>query len=198
MTRPPGDDPAAFAIELEMLAQKAFVDVDASVRLQLVRDRFIDGQEKCALRRHLDSMGPDTPIADIVDRCCVWESHEEIDSGRGAKLNRPHAVFQVTDSNNNEQEETSTDLNVVENLIKRLLPSPAVTTQETASVPSDYELLAQRLCEMAQPPVPENSDTIDIEQLLRKLIPVGPVVERTVRPTPEAQDVDDRASGNVA
>ena len=71
MTRPSGDDPAAFAIELETLARKAFVDVDASVRLQLVRDRFIDGQEKRALRRHLDSVGPDTPIADIVDRCRV-------------------------------------------------------------------------------------------------------------------------------
>ena len=56
MTRPPGDDPTAFAIELETLARKAFVDVDASVRLQLVRDRFIIGQENRALRRHLDSV----------------------------------------------------------------------------------------------------------------------------------------------
>ena len=63
MTRPPGDDPAAFAIELETLARKAFVDVDATVRLQLVRDRFITGQEHRALRRHLDSVGPDTPIS---------------------------------------------------------------------------------------------------------------------------------------
>ena len=200
MTRPPGDDPAAFTIELETLLRKAIVDVDASVRLQLVRDRFIDGQEKCALRRHLDSVWPDTPIADIVDRCRVWESHEEIDSGRGInpKLDCPHAVFQVTDSNNNEQDETSTGLDVVENLIKRLLPSPAETTQKTAPVLSDYELLAQRLCEMAQPPVRENSDTIDIEQLLRKLIPVGPVIEKAVQPTPEAQEVVGRASGNVA
>ena len=165
-----------------------------------MRDRFINGQENCALRRHLDSVGPDTPIAEIVDRCRVWESHEEINSGQGVnpKLNRPHAVFQVTDSNNNEQDETSTGLDVVENLIKRLLPSPAETTQETAPVPSDYELLAQRLCEMAQPPVPENSDTIDIKQLLRNLIPVGPVVEKAVRPTPDAQEVDGRASGMVA
>ena len=50
MTRPPGDDPAAFAIELETLARKAFVDVDASVRLQLVRNRFIIGQKNRALR----------------------------------------------------------------------------------------------------------------------------------------------------
>ena len=200
MTRPPGDDPAAFAIELETLARKAFVDVDASLRLQLVRDRFIIGQENCALRHHLASMGPDTPIAEIVDRCHVWESHEEINSGWvvNPELNRPHAVFQVTDSNNNEQNETSTGLDVVENLMKRLLPSPVETTQETAPVPSDYELLAQRLCEMAQPPVPENSDTIDIEQLLRKLIPVGSVEEKVVRPAPEVQEVDDPASGNVA
>ena len=40
MTQPPGDDPAAFAIKLETLARKAFVDVDTPVRLQLVRDRI--------------------------------------------------------------------------------------------------------------------------------------------------------------
>ena len=89
MTRPPGDDPAAFAIELETLARKAFVDVDATVRLQLVRDRLITGQEHHALRRHLDSMGPDTPISDIVDRCRVWESHEE-------KVARPTAEHEPT------------------------------------------------------------------------------------------------------
>ena len=82
--------------------------------------------------------------------------------------------------------------------MKRLSPSPVETAQGTSPVPSDYELLAQRLCEVAQLPVPEDSDTIDIEQLLRKLIPVGPVVEEAVRPTPEFQEVDDRASGNVA
>ena len=91
MIRPPGDDPAAFAIELETLARKAFVDVDAAVRLQLVRDRFITGQEQRALRRHLDSVGPDTPISVIVDRCRVWESHE----GRNS---RPRAEYEPTDS----------------------------------------------------------------------------------------------------
>ena len=194
LARSLGDDPVAFAIELETLARKAFVDVDTSVRLQLVRDRFIDGQEKCALRRHLDSVGPDTPIADIVDRCRLWESHEEMDSGWGVnpRLDCPHAVFQITGSNNDELDESVTGLDVVE------LPSPAETNQETAPVSSDYELLAQRLCEMVQPPAPEKSDTIDIEQLLRKLIPVGPVVEQAARPTPEAQEVDGRASGNVA
>ena len=41
----------------ETLATKAFADVDASVCLQLVRDRFIAGQAECSLRRHLDSVG---------------------------------------------------------------------------------------------------------------------------------------------
>ena len=108
-----------------------------------------------------------------------------------------HVQF-FTQCVNNEHDETSTGFNVVENLMKRLSPSPVETAQGTSPVPSDYELLAQHLCEVAQLPVPEYPDTIDIEQLLRKLIPVGPVVEEAVRQTPEFQEVDDRASGNVA
>ena len=54
--RRPGDDPSIFAIELETLARRAFVDIDPLIQLQMVRDRFIDGQEECALRRHLDSL----------------------------------------------------------------------------------------------------------------------------------------------
>ena len=61
-----------FAIELETLARRAFADVNALVRLQLVRDRFITGQAEFSLRRHLDSVGPDTPVRDIVDSCRVW------------------------------------------------------------------------------------------------------------------------------
>ena len=45
-----GDDPS------EMLAQRAFADVNTSIQLQLVWDRFIAGQAECALRRHIDSM----------------------------------------------------------------------------------------------------------------------------------------------
>ena len=72
-----GDDPSVFAIKLETLARRAFAYVNASARLQLVRDIFIARQAECSLRRHLDSVEPDTPILDIVDRCRVWESHAE-------------------------------------------------------------------------------------------------------------------------
>ena len=38
--------------------------------------------------------------------------------------------------------------------------------------------------------MPGNSDTIDIEQLLKQLLPVDTVVEKTGQPTPESQEVD--------
>ena len=65
--RRPGDDPSIFATELQTLARRAFMDIDLKIQSQMVRDRLIDGQAECALRRHLDSLGPNTPIPDIVD-----------------------------------------------------------------------------------------------------------------------------------
>ena len=67
VARQPGDDPSIFAIELETLARRAFMDVDLKIQLQMVRDRFIDGQADRSLRRHLDSLGPNTPMIEMVD-----------------------------------------------------------------------------------------------------------------------------------
>ena len=76
-TRTVGEDPAIFATELETLAIKAFGDMGQTTRLRLIRDRFIAGHSSCELRRHLDSVPPETPIRDVVDRCRVWESHAD-------------------------------------------------------------------------------------------------------------------------
>ena len=73
-----GEDPAIFTTALEMLAVKAFVDMGQTARLHLIRDRFIAGHSNCDLRRHLDSVSPETPIRDVVDRCRVWESHADL------------------------------------------------------------------------------------------------------------------------
>ena len=54
--------------------------------LRLIRDRFIAGHNSFELRRHLDSVPPETPIRDIVDRCRVWESHADSDVRR---VNKP-------------------------------------------------------------------------------------------------------------
>ena len=96
--RRPGDDPSIFAIELETLARRAFIDIDTSIQLQMVRDRFIDGQVECALRRHLDSLGPNTTMADIVDCCHAWESHREVEIEPRMSANRrpARAICQVT------------------------------------------------------------------------------------------------------
>ena len=94
-----GDEPSIFAIELETLARRAFIDIDISIQLQMVRDQFIDGQVECALRRHLDSLEPDTPMSDIVDCCRVWISHCEVEiQPRMSTDRRPaHAICQVTE-----------------------------------------------------------------------------------------------------
>ena len=78
-----GTDPSIFAIELETMVMKAFGDMSQMARIRLVRDRFMARQDSCALRRHLDSVAPETPKRDIVDRCCVWESHADLEGQRG-------------------------------------------------------------------------------------------------------------------
>ena len=97
VVRRPEDDPSVFAIELETLARRAFIDIDSSIQIQIVRDRFIDGQAECALRRHLYSLKPETPMLDIVDSCRVWESHRDVETEPRTRSDRRHvhAVCQV-------------------------------------------------------------------------------------------------------
>ena len=155
-----------FAIELETLARRAFADVNTSVRLQLVRARSIAGQTECSLRRHLDSVGPDTPIWDIVDRCRVWERHaEDTDSWGGChEPERPWAVYQVVDDS--KPKVASEDSDVLEQIRRHLLPTPAVSPPKATPIPSDRELLIQRLLgtvHPVQPVVQERSSLTDIE-----------------------------------
>ena len=83
--RQPGLDPATFATDLGILALQGFEDMKKQARDTMVRDKFIAGQEQCALRRQLDGLAQDTPIGEIVDSCRVWESHS--DSNRVSTVN---------------------------------------------------------------------------------------------------------------
>ena len=56
-----------------------------TAQLRLIRDRFIASHGNCDLRRHLDSVPPETSIRDIVDRCRVWESHADPSARRLTK-----------------------------------------------------------------------------------------------------------------
>ena len=80
-----GEDLSIFAIALETLAVNAFGDMGQTAGLRLIRDRFIAGHSSCELRRYLDSVPPETPIRDVVDRCRVWESHADPEIRRVSK-----------------------------------------------------------------------------------------------------------------
>ena len=178
MQRPPGEDPAAFAIALETLARRAFVDVDPEIRLQLVRDKFITGQKQLALRRHLDSAGPDTPISSIVDKCRVWESHEESNSRPRMECEpgTSREVFQVRKPIRNDHQEGPT---------------------EPDSNSSEFGNLTNRLRELVQQPDLDGSGPIDIGLLLRQLLPIDEEIGEIGQPTSETESVDNSVSGNV-
>ena len=97
--RKPSEEPATFGITLEMLAVKAFGDIGQTLRLRLIRDRFIAGHESCELRRHLDCLPPDAPLRDIVDRCRVWESQD------GVSVNRSRLMWSRSPKKNRTQYE---------------------------------------------------------------------------------------------
>ena len=174
--RRPDDDPSIFAIELETLARMAFADIDSSVQLQMVRDWFIDGQADCALRRHLNSFGPDSPMRDIVDSCRVWESHNKaaVHHQDDSDRNSPWAVYQVT------RDIQSTAVATLDEVIRRLLPTPSVPPPKAAPISSDQELLIQRLLGVIRPSqlvLQERSKLTDMEIVLQNLLLVSSVVE---------------------
>ena len=222
MTRQPGEDPAAFAIALETLARRAFVDVDPAVRLQLVRDKFITGHRQLALRRHLDSAGPDTPISSIVDKCRVWESHEERNSirkfitGHRQLALRRHldsagpdtpissivdkcCVWESHEEINSRPRvecEPGTSRGVFQ-VRKQIRDDNKEGPVEPDSNSPDFGNLTNRLRELVQQPVLDGSGPIDIGHLLRQLLPTDDEVREIGQPTSETESVDNRVSGNV-
>ena len=178
MVRRPGDDPSIFAIELETLVRRAFIDIDISIQIQMVHDRFIDGQVECALRRLLDSLGPDTPMSDIVDCCRVWESHRDVETEPRTSVDRRpvHTVCQVTVD---EQISTaSPEMETLESIIKKLLPTPVPPAPRDDPIPSDRDLIIQRLLGTlvpSKPVVQERSAVTELETMLLNWLPVGTV-----------------------
>ena len=186
ITRRPEEDPSIFAVALETFAMNAFGDMGIAARLRILRDRFIAGQDCCELRRHLDSVASETPIRDIVDRCRVWESHADSVDGRGRKPKPERAlpIYVVEDVG-----EAGDDLPVsavtvsptapelLEALLRRLLPTPVVQPPDLTPVPSELALLLQQLLGYARPaqPAPSGKSGITVmETLLLNLLPVRP------------------------
>ena len=173
-TRTVGEDPAIFATALETLAVKAFGDMGQTGRLHSIRDRFIAGHISCELRRHLDSVPPETPIRDVVDRCRVWESHADPAVRRVSKPS-PDPIYPAYVVGDADKISETTRVAAVtrqksgsdqlEDLLRRLLmavdtPAPAVPA---------VEKLLQRLVGETQsrpPPVVSSPVPTELEQML--------------------------------
>ena len=135
----------------------------------MVRDRFIDGQEECALRRHFDSLGPNTPMADIVDCCRVWESHREVESTPICQITEDEPTPAVSPETGN-----------WEDIIRKLLPPPALPPPPAVPIPSDRDALIQQLMGALCPPTPvarERSPATALKTMLLNWLPVGAVTE---------------------
>ena len=149
------------------------------------------GEAECSLRRHLDSVGLDTPIRDIVDSCRVWESHaDDTDSWGGChEPERPRAVYHVVDDS--KPQVASEDSDVLGWIMRHLLPTPAVSPPKVTPIPSDRELLIQCLLgtvHPVQPVVQEHSSLTDIEFLLQSMLPFRSVAEENIEPPADHQE----------
>ena len=186
VARQPADDPSVFA-------RRAFIDIDSSIQIQMVRDRFIDGQAKCALRRHLDSLKPETPMSDIVDSSRVWESHRDVRTEPRTRSDRRHwhAVCQVAVD---KQIRTLPETESLEDIIGKLMPTPTPPKTPKEPIPSDRDLLVQRLLGTlapSKPVVQKRSAVTDLETVLLNWLPVGTVKEDTaVSPRTSAVSAD--------
>ena len=179
-TRTVGEDPAIFATALETLAVKAFGDIGQTARLRLIRDRFIVGHSSCELRRHLDSVPPETPIRDVVDRCRVWESLADLAVRRVSKPSPDptYPAYVVGDADRTSETTRvaavtgqRSGMNQLEDLLRRLLTtveSPAPTPEVPA-----VEKLLQRLVTETQsrpPPVVSPPAPTELEQMMRSFL----------------------------
>ena len=157
-TRTAGEHPSIFATALETLAVKAFGDMGHTARLRLIRDRFRVGHSSCELRRHLDSVPPETPIRDMVDRCRILESHADPAVRRISKPS-PDPIYPAY---------VVGDLDIISE------------TKRVAAVtrPDQLEDLLRRLLATVDTPAPV-PEAPTVEKLLQRL-----VAETQSRPSP--------------
>ena len=90
----------------------------------------------------------------------------------------PRAVCQVTEDEQSPVESPETELS--EDIIRKLLPTSSPLPPEAAPIPSDQDLLIQRLMGAicpSQPVAQARSKLTDLETMLLNWLPVGTVTE---------------------
>ena len=179
-TRTVGEDPSIFATALETLVVKAFVDMGQTARLQLIRDRFIAGHSSCELWRHLDSVPPETPIRDVVDRCRIWESHADPAVRRVSKPSPDpiYPAYVVGDSDNISETtwvvavtRPTSGPDQLEDLLQWLLMA-IDTPAPIPEVPPVEKLLQHLVAETQSCPLPVVSppESMGLEKMLRSFL----------------------------
>ena len=156
------------------------MEVDLNTQLQMVRDRFIDGQADRSLRRHLASLKPNTPMIEMVDSCRIWERHcePEIRPRMGTNKGPVHMAGQVAEDR--PIPAIPSEIESVEAMIRKLLPTPATPSLQAAPKDTDRDNLVRQLMEMISPPTlvaQERRPTNDVETPLFSRSPKGTVTE---------------------
>ena len=129
-----------FCHSIRTLAVKAFGDVGQTARLRIIWDRFIAYHSNCDLRRHLDSVSPETPIRDVVDRCRVWESHADPSVRRISEPN-PDPTYPIRAVGDSDSDKEATKVAVVtgqksgQNQLEDLLRRVIATAERPAPKP---------------------------------------------------------------
>ena len=176
-----------------------------TARLRLIRDCFIAGHSSCELRRYLDSVQPETPIRDIVDRCRVWESHADPEIRRVSKSGPEpiYPAYVVGDSDNGVDEiwvvavtKLKSPPDQVEDLLRRLLAGMASPTPVPAPVPEVpmVEKLLQRLVaetQRCQPAPVIPPEPVGLEKLLQSYLSGQQTSGQQSRQRPARRDWND-------
>ena len=131
---------------------------------------MIAGHPNSALRRHLNSVPPETPIRYIVDRCRVWESHADTEDRGVVKPmpERAQPMYAVSEPMLGPTEQVVAavtgplvGLADLETMLKCLLPAVPAQAPPPRSVPTDLAMMLTCLLPAlpAQAPPPHSAST---------------------------------------
>ena len=102
------------------------------------------------------------------------------------------AICQVTEDE--PAPAASLETETLEDIIRKLLPTPTLPPPQAVSIPSDKDVLIQRLMGALCPPTPvtqERSAATDLETMLLNWLPVGTVTEENAaspNPSPDSAE----------
>ena len=120
-------------------------------------------------------------MIEMVDSCRIWERHcePEIWPRMGTNKGPVHMASQVVEDR--PMPEIPSEIESVEAMIRKLLPTPATPTLQVAPKDTDSDILVRQLMEMISPPMlvaQERPPTKDVEAPLFNRSPNGAVTDR--------------------